>query len=138
MKPQDPLNVDQVPPNSVLNLSMDALQHTLNKKGSKGNKEYVIEFPGYGCFTLESLRILSRYDKIQSVGREVSEDIRWLPLALKERSPTDRQMVTEALLDWWNMSCQCLVELKGYQITSQDLSHLCCERYLSDEIINLL
>ena len=43
-----------------------------------------------------------------------------------------------ALLDRWNTSGSYVVERKGYRITSQDLSVLCCERYLNDEVMNLL
>ena len=50
----------------------------------------------------------------------------------------DRALVAEALLDQWNTSGNMLVDFTGYKINSQDLSILCCERYLNDEVMNLL
>ena len=46
--------------------------------------------------------------------------------------------VTHALLDRWNINDTYLASYQNYRITSQSLSFLCGERYLSDEIINLL
>ena len=44
----------------------------------------------------------------------------------------------EALLHRWNLNGQFLVHYKGFTVSSQELSVLCCERYLTDEVINLL
>ena len=46
--------------------------------------------------------------------------------------------VTEALLDQWNLDGSYLVSYDNYRISSQELSLLCGERYLSDEVINFL
>jgi len=46
--------------------------------------------------------------------------------------------VTHALLDRWNMEGIYLATYGNYRITSRELSLLCGERYLSDEILNFL
>ena len=138
LKPQDPLTVDRVPPMSVLNQSMKALREVTNKKTRNRRHEDVVEYPLYGCFTLEGLRILTRYDKIRNLARQVPEEIRWMATAFEGLPERDRKLVAEALLDRWNTSGSVLVDYKGYKITSQDLSVLCCERYLNDEVMNLL
>ncbi|KAL9977299.1 hypothetical protein ACROYT_G014689 [Oculina patagonica] len=138
VKPQDPLAVDRVPPMSVLDQSMEALREIVNKKARQKRNDYVIEYQHYGCFTLEGLRILSRYNTIRSVARQVPEEIRWMTTAFETFPEMDRTLVAGALLDRWNTSGNLLVDFKGYKITSQDLSVLCCERYLNDEVMNLL
>lgn len=50
----------------------------------------------------------------------------------------DTKLMVGALLDRWNTSGNVLVDYKGYKITSQDVSVLCCERNLNDEVMNLL
>ena len=50
----------------------------------------------------------------------------------------EKETVKAALLDRWNLNGKLLVQYKGFNITSQELSVLCCERYLTDEIINVL
>ena len=49
-----------------------------------------------------------------------------------------KDKVTHALLDRVNEESKYLVSCKDYRITSQEYSIMCGERYLSDEIINLL
>ena len=49
-----------------------------------------------------------------------------------------RDKVTHALLDRINEKGKYLVAYKAYKVTSQELLVFCGERYLSDEIINLL
>jgi len=46
--------------------------------------------------------------------------------------------VTDALLDRWNVDGNFVASYRNYHITSQELSLLCGERYLSDETINML
>ena len=138
LKPQDPLTVDRVPPMSLLHRSMKALREVVNKKARGRRHEDVAEYPQYGCFTLEGLRILTRYDKIRNLARQVPEEIRWMATAFEGLPERDRELVAGALLDRWNASGNVLVDYKGYKITSQDLSVLCCERYLNDEVMNLL
>ena len=100
-------------------------------------QEYVVLYLEYGCFTLEGLTILTRYDKKQTVSREVPEEIRWMAMAFERIPDIDRTRVAEVLLDRQNTSGSYLVERKGYRVTSQDFSVLCCERHLNDDVMNL-
>ena len=84
------------------------------------------------------MRILGRYNTLRTVGIEVREEEKWLELAFERFSSTQKHLVSEALLDRWNEKGQFLVRYKGFTISSQELSVLCCERYLNDEVINLL
>lgn len=138
IKPRDPLTVDRVPPMSVLNRSMKALREVINKKARNRRHEYVAEYPQYSCFTLEGLRILTRYDKIRNPARQEPEEIRWMATAFEGLPERDTKLMVGAFLDRWNTSGNVLVDYKGYKITSQDLSVLCCEGYLNDEVMNLL
>ena len=61
-----------------------------------------------------------------------------MAMAFERIADIDRTRVAEALLDRLNTSGSYLVERKGYRITSQDFSVLCCKRYLNDEVMNLL
>ena len=74
--PHHPLTVDRVPDISVVMESMAALFKMKNTKGNEGI-EFVVQYPSSGCFTLERVRILSRYDTPRTVGREVREEERW-------------------------------------------------------------
>ena len=49
-----------------------------------------------------------------------------------------QEEVTHARLDWWNIEGSYLAAYGNYRITFQDLSLLCGERYVSDEILNFL
>ena len=133
---QDPLTVDRVPAVSVITESMDALLKTKRKKEGNG-LNFVVDYASYGCFTLDGVRILSRYDILRTVEREVHQEEKWLEQTFKGGPEQQKTLVTEALLDNWNAKGQYLVQRKGYTIKSQELSVLCCERYLTDEIINL-
>jgi len=68
----------------------------------------------------------------------VQEEERWLDGTSGRLSAKEKETVKAALLDRWNLNGQLLVQYKGFNITSQELSVLCCERYLTDEIINVL
>jgi len=46
--------------------------------------------------------------------------------------------VAHALFHRWNLQGTWLASYGSYKITSQELSPLCGERYLSDEVLNLL
>lgn len=74
-------------------------------------------------------------EKSKKRGTRGSKVARWsVRTFVSEREGT----VKEALLDRWNLNGQLLVQYKGFNVTSQELSVLCCERYLTDEIINVL
>ena len=49
-----------------------------------------------------------------------------------------QQDVTNALFDQWNLQGTWLASYGNYRISSQELSLLCGERYLSDEVVNFL
>ena len=78
LKLQDPLTVDRIPTISVLQASQEALFKIISKKSRKEMQEYVVVYLDNGCFTSEGLRILTRYDKIRTVSREVREEIQWM------------------------------------------------------------
>lgn len=116
---------------------MDALLKT--KRAKEGNSlNLVIEYPSHSCFTFDGVRVLSRYDILRTVARVVRQEENWLEVAFTGFPQQQKSLVTEALLDNWNVKGQYLVQSKGNTITSQELSALCCERYLTDEIITLL
>ena len=135
--PCDPLTVDRVPPISVVTESMKELVKTKNKEGNE-KFNFIVQYDSYGSFTQEGVRILSRFDTLRRVKREVQEEERWLDGACGRLSAKEKETVKAALLDRWNLNGQLLVQYKGFNITSQELSVLCCERYLTDEIINVL
>ena len=134
---QDPLTVDRVPPISLVMESMEALVKAKNTKGNEGFK-FVVQYNAYGCFNQEGVRILGRYDTLRVIRREVREEERWLDRACERLSSKEKQLLKEALLHRWNLNGQFLVQYKGFTVSSQELSVLCCERYLTDEVINLL
>ena len=116
---------------------MEALVKAKNTNGNEGFK-FVVQYNSYGCFTQEGVRILGRYDTLRVIKREVREEERWLDLACERLSSKEKLLLKKALLHRWNLNGQFLVQYKGFTITSQELSVLCCERYLTDEVINLL
>lgn len=134
-KLKDPLTVDRIPPISLVTKSMEALVKAKNTKGNEGFK-FVVQYDSCRCFS--RVQILSRYDTLRAVGREVREEERWLDQACERLSSKEKQLVKEALLHRWNLNGQFLVQYKGFTAPSQELSVLCCERYLTDEVINLL
>ena len=137
LKPHDPLIVDRVPPISVLEASQKALLKIVSKKTTKRLQEYIVLYSDYGCFTLEGLRILIDTTEYEQCHERYQKRYDGRPWHLKDYL-ADRMRVAEALLDRWNTSVSYLLESKGYTITSQDLSVLCCERYLNDQVMNLL
>ena len=66
----------------------------------------------------------------------MQEEERWLDGACRRLSAKEKETVKVALLDRWNLNGQLLIQYKGFTIMSQELSVLCYERYLTDEIIN--
>ena len=78
---------------------MKALHEVINKKARKRRHEDVAEHPQYGCFTLEGLCILTWYDKIRNLARQLPEEIRWMATAFEGLPERDREIVAGALLD---------------------------------------
>ena len=67
---------------------------------------------------------------------EVSFEKEWVHKGF-ENTPF-QQDVTNALFDQWNLQGTWLASYGNYRISSQELSLLCGERYLSDEVVNFL
>ena len=99
--PCDPLTVDRVPPISVVTESMKELVKTKNKEGNE-EFNFIVQYASYGSFTQEGVRILSRFDTLRRVKREVQEEARWLDGACGRLSAKEKETVKEALLDRWN------------------------------------
>lgn len=116
-KLKGPLTVDRVPPISLVTKSMEALVKAENTKGNEGFK-FVVRYDSYGCFTQQGVRILSRYDTLRAVGREVRQEEGWLDRAYERLSSKEKQLVKEALLHRWNLNGQFLVQYKGFTVTS--------------------
>ena len=130
--PCDPLTVDRV-------VVTESMKEPVKTKNKEGNEEFnfTVQCASYG-FTQEGVRIQSRFDTLRRVKREVQEEERWLDGACGRLSAKEKTTVKEALLDRWNLNGQLLVQYKGFNVMLQELSVLCCERYLTDEINSVL
>ena len=117
--------------------SIKELVKTKNKQENE-KFNFIVQCDSYYSFTQEGVRILSRFDTLRRVKREVQEEERWQDGACGRLWAKEKETVKEALLDRCNLNGQLLVQCKGFHITLQELSVLCCERYLTDEIINVL
>jgi len=125
----DPVGVKKLPPLSIIH----EIEEEFRKKS-----DLVVKFPLYGNFDREGVRILKRFHRLKGLRKEVQFEKKWLQSTF---SATDRMLqekVTHALLDRWNIEGSYLASYGNYRITSQELSLLCGERYLSDEILNFL
>ena len=125
----DPLTVDKLPPLSVL-------QHLDGEMRNSKNTGSFAKFPFYGNFGSEGIRILLRFHQLKSLRRETAFEKTWLKTVLANTKY--EKEITHALLDRWNVDDTYLTSYQNYRITSQEFSLLCGERYLSDEIVNLL
>ena len=125
----DPLGVEKLPPLSII--------HEI--EGEFRNKpDLVVKFPLYGNFDREGVRILKRFHRLKGLRKEVQFEKKWLQNTFSATDPMIQEEVTHALLDRWNIEGSYLATYGNYRITSQELSLLCGERYLSDEILNFL
>lgn len=125
----DPLGVEKLPPLSIIQ----------EIEGEFRNKSaLVVKFPLYGNFDREGVRILKRFHRLKVLRKEVEFEKKWLQSTFSEKDPMLQEEVTYALLDRWNIEGSYLATYGNYRITSQELSLLCGERYLSDEILNFL
>ena len=125
----DPLEVEKVPPLSII--------HEI--EGEFRNKSnLVVKFPLYGNFDREGVRILKRFHRLKGLCKEVQFEKKWLQSTFSAKDPMLQEEVTHALLDRWNIQGNYLATYGNYRITSQEVSLLCGERYLSDEILNFL
>ena len=125
----DPLTVDKLPPLSVL----QQLDGEMRKSENTGS---IAKFTFYGNFDLEGICILQRFHQLKSLRRETAFEKTWLKTVLANTK--HEKEITHALLDRWNVDDTYLTSYQNYRITSQEFSLLCGERYLSDEIVNLL
>ena len=98
----------------------------------------MVKFPLYGNFDREGVRILKRFHRLKVLRKEVEFEKKWLQSTFSEKDPMLPEEVTYALLDRWIIEGSYLATYGNYRITSQELSLLCGERYLSDEILNFL
>ena len=125
----DPLGVEKLPPLSII--------HEI--EGEFRNKpDLVVRFPLYGNFDREGVRILKRFHRLKGLRKEVQFEKKGLQNTFSATDPMIQEEVTHALLDRWNIEGSYLATYGNYRITSQELSLLCGERYLSDEILNFL
>lgn len=125
----DAVNVRRLPPLSVLKQVNDEIRRS-------NSRTSIAKFHLYGNFDSEGIRILQRFHRLKGLRREIRFEKTWLKTAFAASKFGEE--VTHALLDRWNNDDTYLAVYQNYRITSQELSLLCGERYLSDEIINFL
>ena len=94
------------------------------------------KFPFKGNFDLEAISILQRFHKLKSLRRETAFEKTWLKTVLANTKY--EKETTHALLDRRSVDDTYLTSYQNYRIISRQFSTLCGERYLSDEIVNLL
>ena len=128
----DPISVTKLPPQSVL----EKIEKELSASQPAKPLKAVVQFATYGNFNIEGIRVLKRFHRLKRLRAEVSFEKTWLEKAFKNTNFAKK--VAEALLDRWNLEGNYLASYDNYRISSQELSLLCGERYLSDEIINFL
>ncbi|KAK3711057.1 hypothetical protein QZH41_006958 [Actinostola sp. cb2023] len=133
----DPQTVDRIPPDSVLKDAMNSLRKKLNSDPSASRYGVLAEFPLYGCFTLEGLRILSRYHLILKIKREVNQEIQWIDDAFITISEKDKERLMMLLVKFFHFfsiayhNLQCLsqycfglLKLREVQVTQCLLVYL--------------
>ena len=86
----DPLNVDKLPPFSVL----QQLEGEMRKSENTGS---IAKFPIYGNFDSEGIRILQRFHWLKSLRTEVAFEKTWLKTVFA--NTRHEKEVTDALLD---------------------------------------
>ena len=127
----DPITVKELPPQSVLNDIKKEFATSQNVAS-----QLVVKINSFGDFNMDGIRILERFHRLKRLHAEVSFEKKWIKTEFK-KNPFEEE-VTNALLDRWNLESSYLASYGNYRITSQELSLLCGERYLSDEILNFL
>ena len=127
----DPLRVSKLLPQSVL---LDIEKELV--KCTNDAAEKLVKIPLYGIFNQRGIMVLQRFHRLKRLRAEVEFEKAWLQSTFHLSAFTED--ITQALLDRWNFEGTYLSSYVGYKITSQELSQLCGERYLSDEILNFL
>ena len=123
----DPITATKIPPHSVLEKITKEFSTSQNR-----NVTLIANFPLYGDFNKEGIRILKRFHLLKRLRAEVAFEKKWIKKAFQ--SSCFEKEVTQALLDRWNLEVTYLASYDNYKISSQELSFLCGERYLSDEV----
>ena len=85
-----------------------------------------------GNFNIEGIRVLKSFHRLKRLRAEVSLEKTWLEKAFKNTNFAKK--APEAFIDRWNLEGNYLASYDNYRISSQELSLLCGERYLSDEV----
>ena len=127
----DCITVKTLPPQSVLEDIEKELQQSQEKSAP-----WIVKITSYGVFDSSGIRTLKRFHRLKRLRAEVSFEKEWVHKAF-ENTPF-QQEVTDALFDRWNLQGTWLASYGNYRISSQELSLLCGERYLSDEAVNFL
>ena len=127
----DSITVKTLPPQSLL----EDIKRELRKSGEELGRG-AVRIPSYGKFDINGIRNLQRFHRLKRLRAEVSFEKQWIN-KLFENTPFEPE-VAHALFDRWNLQGTWLASYGSYKITSQELSRLCGERYLSDELLNLL
>ena len=127
----DSISVKTLPPQSVLDNIVKELEQS-PEETAQGN----VKILSYGVFDINGIRTLQRFHRLKCLRAEVSFEKQWVNEVFKN-TPFEKE-VRHALFDRWNPQGTYLVSYGNYRITSQELSLLCGERYLSDEVLNLL
>ena len=125
----DSITVKTLPPQSVL----EDIEKELQKSQEK-SAQWIVKITSYGVFDSSGIRTLKRFHRLKRLRAEVSFEKEWVHKAF-ENTPF-QQDVTDALFDRWNLQGTWLASYGNYRISSQELSLLCGERYLSDEVVN--
>ncbi|KAK3740136.1 hypothetical protein QZH41_007571 [Actinostola sp. cb2023] len=125
------LKVNRLPPYSTLEAAAEEFRRN-------NDSAFFIQFKSFGTFDRQGIRHLQRFHRLKQLRKEVEFEEKWLENAFENLGSNLKDAVTGALLDRWNPDGNFLSSYTNYVVTSQDLSLLCGERYLSDEIINLL
>ena len=79
---------------------------------------------------------MQRFHRLKRLRAEGSFEKQWISKSFE--NALFEPEVAHALFDRWNLQGTWLASYGSYKITSQELSLLCGQRYLSDEVLNLL
>ena len=93
-----------------------------------------MQISSYGNLNQHGILVLQRFHRLKRLHAEEEFEKAWFQSVSHFSAFTDN--VTHPLLDRWDFKGTYLASYHGYTITSQVLSQLCGERYLSDEILN--
>lgn len=126
----DPLTLSSIPPKSRIQDALNSLRNKIERQ------KFAMCIDGFGSFSMKGLLTLMRYHRMKELKDEVQAELKWVGDTFNTYPKEDRDMVVKALLDRWNLDGTFVAKSLDYFITSQELSRLCGERYLSDEMIH--